>query len=119
MNKELVKNIPADEQIWHLPSCIDGAHADEMQRHIAHAAQLAGGVTRLVLDLRPLALLDFSGAGFLLDLIAQARARKINVILQTKDESLASLLHFMQFDFVAEIQFVAASEEAVNGKNLK
>ena len=102
MNKQLESKDFTDGQVRSMPPRIDRQNQDEMQRHIADIMQLENG-GRLVLDLGHLALLDFTGLGSLLDLIEQARMKNMRVCLQTRDESLASLLRFMQFDLVAEI----------------
>ena len=49
-----------------------------------------------------------------LDLIEQARMKNMRVCLQTRNESLASLLRFMQFDLVAEI--ILAPDELASGE---
>ena len=113
MNKQLESKGFTDGQVRSMPPRIDRQNQDEMQRHIADIMQLENG-GRLVLDLGHLALLDFTGLGSLLDLIEQARMKNMRVCLQTRDESLASLLRFMQFDLVAEI-ILASGELAFDG----
>ena len=113
MNKQLESKDFTDGQVRSMPPRIDRQNQDEMQRHIADIMQLENG-GRLVLDLGHLALLDFTGLGSLLDLIEQARMKNMRVCLQTRDESLASLLRFMQFDLVAEI--ILASGELASGE---
>ena len=110
MNKAAINPAPL---VWPLPPRIDGHNKDEMQRHIANIAELGSG-SQLTLDLRPLALFDFVGAAFLLDLIAQARISKISILLYVKNDSLAALLRFMQFDLLAEIRITKSEKEIVN-----
>ncbi len=115
MNRALTEKEFIDERVWSLPRRIDSHNADGMQQHIVNVVQLEEGA-RLILDLEPLALLDFSGVGFLLDLIARARRKNIHVVLQTKNKSLAALLHLMQFDLVADI---AAGEVIIDVESFK